>query len=67
MALSTYQLFQVGAVLFQSGASVSTAHEAARMIVAGFGADVLGLRSGYTSLEITVGTGRGPQPSSAGA
>jgi uncharacterized membrane protein YjjP (DUF1212 family) len=49
---------KVGAVLTQSGASVSTAHEAARMIVAGFGVDVLGLRSGYTSLEITVGTGR---------
>ena len=46
---------QVGAMLTQSGASVSTAHEAARMIVAGFGVEVLGLRSGYTSLEITVG------------
>uniref|UniRef100_Q07MR8 Threonine/serine exporter-like N-terminal domain-containing protein n=1 Tax=Rhodopseudomonas palustris (strain BisA53) TaxID=316055 RepID=Q07MR8_RHOP5 len=49
---------QVGVTLTQSGASVSTTHEAARMIGTGFGVEVLGLRSGYTSLEVTVGTGR---------
>jgi uncharacterized membrane protein YjjP (DUF1212 family) len=49
---------QIGAILTQSGASVSTAHEAASLIVNGFGVEVLGLRSGYNSLEITVSTGR---------
>jgi uncharacterized membrane protein YjjP (DUF1212 family) len=48
---------QVGSVLTQSGASVRIAHEGARMIAAGAGVDVLGMRSGYASFEITVGAG----------
>lgn len=48
---------EVGAALTQSGASVRIAHEGARLIVVGLGADVLGMRSGYASFEITVGTG----------
>jgi uncharacterized membrane protein YjjP (DUF1212 family) len=49
---------QVGSVLTQSGASVRIADEAARMIAAGFGVEVLGTRSGYASFEITVGSGQ---------
>ncbi|ALK09605.1 Inner membrane protein YjjP [Blastochloris viridis] len=48
---------QVGSVLTQSGAPVRVAHEGARLIAVGLGAGVLGMRSGYASFEITVGTG----------
>ncbi|MGQ9365236.1 threonine/serine exporter family protein [Azospirillum sp. ST 5-10] len=47
----------VGCALTQSGASVRVAHDAAVRIVAALGAEVLGLRSGYASYEITVGAG----------
>ncbi|EJW09749.1 Uncharacterized protein DUF1212 [Rhodovulum sp. PH10] len=49
---------QVGCLLTQSGAAVRVAHEGARLIAAGFGAEVLGMRSGYASFEVTVGAGR---------
>lgn len=49
---------QIGCILTESGASVRIAHEGARMIAAGQGVDVLGMRSGYASFEITVGAGQ---------
>lgn len=49
---------QIGAILSQSGASLRVAHEGARMVVNGYGVEVLGMRSGYTSFEITVAHGR---------
>ncbi|MGO3934354.1 threonine/serine exporter family protein [Rhodopseudomonas pseudopalustris] len=49
---------QIGATLSQNGASLRVAHEGARMIANGFGVEVLGMRSGYTSFEITVAYGR---------
>lgn len=48
---------QVAGLLAQSGASVRVAHEGARMVSRGFGVEVMGVRSGYTSIEITVALG----------
>jgi uncharacterized membrane protein YjjP (DUF1212 family) len=48
---------QIGGTLTQSGASVRIAHEGALMIAEGQGVEVLGMRSGYASFEITVGAG----------
>jgi uncharacterized membrane protein YjjP (DUF1212 family) len=45
---------RAGAILAQSGASVRVVHEGARMIAGGLGVEVLGMRSGYASFEITL-------------
>ncbi|ABD07629.1 Protein of unknown function DUF1212 [Rhodopseudomonas palustris HaA2] len=45
---------RAGAILAQSGASVRVVHEGARMIAGGLGVEVLGIRSGYASFEITL-------------
>jgi uncharacterized membrane protein YjjP (DUF1212 family) len=47
---------RIGCVLMETGACVRVVHEGARRIVAGLGAEVLGVRTGYASFEITVGT-----------
>ncbi len=49
---------RVGAILAQSGASVRVVHEGARMIASGLGVEVMGMRSGYASFEITLERGR---------
>ncbi|MBB1091650.1 threonine/serine exporter family protein [Rhodopseudomonas palustris] len=48
---------RAGAILAQSGASVRVVHEGARMIAGGLGVEVLGIRSGYASFEITLARG----------
>lgn len=48
---------QAGAVLAQSGASVRVVHEGTQMVANGLGAEVLGIRSGYASFEITLARG----------
>jgi uncharacterized membrane protein YjjP (DUF1212 family) len=48
---------RIGCVLIETGASVRIVHEAARRVVAGLGVEVVGLRTGYASFEITVGAG----------
>jgi len=45
---------RAGAILAQSGASVRVVHEGARMIAGGLGVEVMGMRSGYASFEITL-------------
>ncbi|MGP9812880.1 threonine/serine exporter family protein [Rhodopseudomonas sp. NSM] len=49
---------RAGAILAQSGASVRVVHEGALMIAGGLGVEVLGMRSGYASFEITLERGR---------
>lgn len=44
-------------VLMESGASVHVVHQGAAMVGRGLGAETVGMRSGYASLEITVGAG----------
>ena len=48
---------RIGTTLAQSGASVRVVHEGARLVTSGLGAEVLGMRSGYASFEITVAMG----------
>lgn len=48
---------RVGCVLTQSGACVRVVHEAVEMVIAGFGVETLGMRSGYASYSVTVGAG----------
>jgi uncharacterized membrane protein YjjP (DUF1212 family) len=48
---------KIGATLLQTGASVRVVHEGARKITTGLGAEVIGMRAGYGSFEITVGSG----------
>ncbi|KIZ43843.1 MULTISPECIES: threonine/serine exporter family protein [Rhodopseudomonas] len=57
LARIAHVAMQAGAILAQSGASVRVVHEGARMVAAGLGVEVLGLRSGYASFEITVAQG----------
>jgi uncharacterized membrane protein YjjP (DUF1212 family) len=47
---------RVGCVLMEAGACVRVVHEAARRVVSGLGVTVVGLRNGYASFEITVGS-----------
>ncbi len=44
-------------ILLQSGARVKVVHEGAALIVKGLGADIIGMRAGYASHEITVSNG----------
>ncbi len=44
-------------ILLQSGARVKVVHEGAGLIVRGLGADIIGMRAGYASHEITVSGG----------
>jgi uncharacterized membrane protein YjjP (DUF1212 family) len=48
---------RIGCVLTQSGASVRVVHEGVDMVIAGFGVETLGMRSGYASFSVTVGSG----------
>lgn len=47
----------VGCRLTQAGASVRVVHAGARRVVAAFDVEVIGLRSGYSSFEVTVAGG----------
>lgn len=44
-------------ILLESGARVKVVHEGAALVVRGLGADTIGMRAGYASLEITVSHG----------
>ena len=44
-------------ILLESGARVKVVHEGAALIVKGLGADIIGMRAGYASHEITVSNG----------
>ena len=44
-------------ILLQSGARVKVVHEGAALVGKGLGADIIGMRAGYASLEITVSNG----------
>ena len=44
-------------ILLESGARVKVVHEGATLIVKGLGADIIGMRAGYASHEITVSHG----------
>ncbi len=44
-------------ILLESGARVKVVHEGATLIVKGLGADIIGMRAGYASHEITVSNG----------
>jgi uncharacterized membrane protein YjjP (DUF1212 family) len=44
-------------LLLESGARVKVVHEGAALIARGLGADIIGMRAGYASLEITVSNG----------
>lgn len=44
-------------LLLESGARVKVVHEGAALIVKGLGADIIGMRAGYASHEITVSNG----------
>ncbi|MGX7742494.1 threonine/serine exporter family protein [Rhodopseudomonas parapalustris] len=57
LARISHVALQAGAVLAQSGASVRVVHEGARMVAEGLGVEVLGMRSGYASFEITLARG----------
>jgi uncharacterized membrane protein YjjP (DUF1212 family) len=46
-------------ILLESGARVKVVHEGAALIVNGLGADIIGMRAGYASHEITVSSGSG--------
>ena len=48
---------KVARILLQSGARVKVVHEGAALIVKGLGADIIGMRAGYASHEITVSNG----------
>lgn len=48
---------RVARVLMESGASVHIVHQGAAMVARGLGSETVGMRSGYASLEITVGAG----------
>jgi uncharacterized membrane protein YjjP (DUF1212 family) len=50
-------VLQVGATLAQSGAAVRVVHDGARMIATGLRVEVLGMRSGYASFEVTLAAG----------
>lgn len=45
---------KAGRIMMESGASVSVVHRGISMIAKGFGAETVGLRSGYTSIAMTV-------------
>ena len=44
-------------ILLESGARVKVVHEGAALVARGLGADIIGMRAGYASLEITVSHG----------
>ena len=44
-------------ILLENGARVKVVHEGAALIVRGLGADIIGMRAGYASHEITVSNG----------
>ena len=44
-------------ILLESGARVKVVHEGAALVAKGLGADIIGMRAGYASLEITVSNG----------
>lgn len=44
-------------ILLESGARVKVVHEGAALIVKGLGADIIGMRAGYASHEITLSSG----------
>ena len=44
-------------ILLESGARVKVVHEGATLIVRGLGAETIGMRAGYASLEVTVADG----------
>jgi uncharacterized membrane protein YjjP (DUF1212 family) len=48
---------KVARLLLESGARVKVVHEGAALIVRGLGADIMGMRAGYASHEITVSNG----------
>lgn len=45
---------KAGRIMMESGASVSVVHRGIAMIARGFGVETIGLRSGYTSIAMTV-------------
>ena len=45
---------KAGRIMMESGASVSVVHRGITMIARGFGVETIGLRSGYTSIAMTV-------------
>jgi len=57
LARIAHVALQVGAILAQSGASVRVVHDGTQMVAAGLGVEVLGMRSGYASFEITLARG----------